>query len=228
MGVSERRRRERERRHASIVEAAERTFLREGFEASTMEQVATEAEVSKGTVYLYFESKHALMAAIGERWVGRLIDTLRPRLAAAPTGLDGVAAVLEAYRNHFAGRPDHCRLALGWINTGPPPEEMCGESFEGHRDRVRELVGMVVETIERGRADGSIRAELNPHLLAMQLWGSFLGVWMLVLNRERVLEKAAVPVDMDQMMPSFHETLLAGIAGPAANVGALPRAAGDE
>ncbi len=213
MGVSERRRRDRERRRESIVEAAEHVFRREGFEASTMEQVAAEAEVSKGTLYLYFENKDALRAALGERWVRTLVERLSPRLDEAPSGLEGVRAVLESYHEHFASHADHGRLALGWISSPPSAAaESCG-SFEAHREAVRELVGMVIATIERGRRDRSIRADVDPHLLAPQMWGGFLGVWMLVLNQDRVRFKGVHPsVDMNRLVPCFIDTMLRGIA----------------
>ena len=50
-----------------ILEGARRVFLSEGFDAASMGGIAREAGVSKGTLYVYFESKEALFAAlIGE------------------------------------------------------------------------------------------------------------------------------------------------------------------
>jgi len=214
VGVVERRKREKRERREAIVEAAESVFLREGFETCRMDAVAAEAEVSKGTLYLYFHNKDELRAAIAERWVSILLAELEARLAGAANGLDGVRQVLETYRAHFDARPDHCRMALRWI-MGPVPE--CpGDAFEAHRQRVRELVERVVSTIERGQRDGSIRADLDPRLLALQLWGSFLGVWVLVQDRERARERFPSDVDFDRAMPSFHETLLRGIATSSA------------
>lgn len=47
-----------------ILEAATRLFLEHGFEAPTMDQIAREAGVSKATLYMYFEGKADLFAAI--------------------------------------------------------------------------------------------------------------------------------------------------------------------
>jgi AcrR family transcriptional regulator len=47
-----------------IVEGARRVFLSEGFDAASMGEIAREAGVSKGTLYVYFESKEALFAAL--------------------------------------------------------------------------------------------------------------------------------------------------------------------
>ena len=215
MGVAERRQREKEQRRESLVDAAERVFVREGYEASTMEQVAAEGEVSKGTLYLYFQNKDELRAAIGERWVTTLIDRLRGRIEGATSGLAGVRAVLESYHEHFAKRPDHCRLTLGWVSS-PPQTHPCGESFEAHRARVQELVGLVVSTIERGQRDGSIRGDVDPPVVSVQLWGGFLGVWMVALNAKQVHGKMPVPVDLEAVVPAYIDTMVRGLAGPKA------------
>ena len=57
MGVVERKEREKELRSESIIDAAERIFFNKGFEHATMNDVAEEAELSKGALYLYFHAK---------------------------------------------------------------------------------------------------------------------------------------------------------------------------
>jgi len=61
MSTAERRLREREERIRSILEAALRVFAREGLRPATMDAIAAEAELGKGTVYYYFPSKEALL-----------------------------------------------------------------------------------------------------------------------------------------------------------------------
>ena len=56
MGIAERKEREKLQRRNDIIDAAERLFFQHGFETPTMDDVAREAELSKGTLYLYFKS----------------------------------------------------------------------------------------------------------------------------------------------------------------------------
>ena len=49
-----------------ILEGARRVFLGRGFDAASMGEIAREARVSKGTLYVYFDSKEALFAALIE------------------------------------------------------------------------------------------------------------------------------------------------------------------
>src|SRR5215467_264199 len=52
-----------------IMEGARRLFLAQGFDAASMNAIAQEAGVSKGTLYVYFSSKEALFEAIVERQI---------------------------------------------------------------------------------------------------------------------------------------------------------------
>ncbi|MFZ7126210.1 MAG: TetR/AcrR family transcriptional regulator [Desulfobacterales bacterium] len=64
MGIQERKQREKERRRQQIMVAAKRVFSEKGYEKSTMEDIAKEAELSPGTLYLYFKSKDELYASL--------------------------------------------------------------------------------------------------------------------------------------------------------------------
>ena len=64
MGIKERKKREREMRRQQIMIAAKRIFTQKGYEKSTMEDIAREAELSPGTLYLYFKSKDELYASL--------------------------------------------------------------------------------------------------------------------------------------------------------------------
>ena len=56
--------RSQRRRQDDILKAALLVFDRDGFEAAKMSDIAREAEVAKGTLYLYFESKVALLEGV--------------------------------------------------------------------------------------------------------------------------------------------------------------------
>jgi AcrR family transcriptional regulator len=67
MGIQERKEREKERRRQQIIVAAKRVFSEKGFSKSTMEDIASEAELSPGTLYLYFKNKEELYASLSLR-----------------------------------------------------------------------------------------------------------------------------------------------------------------
>jgi AcrR family transcriptional regulator len=67
MGIAERKEREKQQRREEIIRAAEQVFFSKGFDRSTMDDVAEKAELSKGTLYLYFASKEDLHMAVARK-----------------------------------------------------------------------------------------------------------------------------------------------------------------
>ncbi|MBC2713358.1 MAG: TetR/AcrR family transcriptional regulator [Desulfosarcina sp.] len=76
MGIKERKERERERRRQQIMVAAKRVFTDKGFSKATMEDIAKEAELSPGTIYLYFKNKDELYASLSLRILQYLVIRL--------------------------------------------------------------------------------------------------------------------------------------------------------
>jgi len=76
MGIRERKKREKERRRQQIIVAAKRVFSAKGFTKATMEDIAKEAELSPGTIYLYFKNKDELYASLSLRILQYLLIRL--------------------------------------------------------------------------------------------------------------------------------------------------------
>lgn len=71
-------------RRAQILEAANRVFVERGLSAATMDDVAAEAGIAKGTIYLYFPTKEALVAALQAKLVERVTTRARRLADVAP------------------------------------------------------------------------------------------------------------------------------------------------
>ena len=77
MGIQDRKRRERENRRRQILRAAHKIFSIRGFTKTTMEDIAREAELSPGTLYLYFKNKDELYASLSVEVLQRLYEKLK-------------------------------------------------------------------------------------------------------------------------------------------------------
>ena len=78
-----------EARPSEIAEAALEVFARAGFEAATMDEIASKAGVSKGTVYLYFPGKEDLLVAAVEHRIRANQAIVLPLLMGSTGGIDG-------------------------------------------------------------------------------------------------------------------------------------------
>jgi len=143
-----RERRPPEVRRAQILDAAARVFVEKGPSAATIDDVAAEAGVAKGTVYLYFDSKDQLLADLGGRYMQGLVRSAERLVEEDDSGrlIDRFDSFLEEMANSlFAERELHHVLFHG----GPASE---AEAMQEMRELIRRFV-------ERGVASGEFKAK---------------------------------------------------------------------
>ena len=80
-----------------ICEAANDLFVRTGFPATTMEQIARAADIRRSTLYTHFADKEQILAAIGADYVIDVCDMIRRLPGPVPD-----SAAIEAWVNDFA------------------------------------------------------------------------------------------------------------------------------
>lgn len=78
MGIAERKAREREEMRELILDAATRVFIEEGYDKTSIRNIADRIEYSPATIYLYFADKDALLFAIHERGFALLLKAFEP------------------------------------------------------------------------------------------------------------------------------------------------------
>jgi len=71
-------------RREEIMDAAERLFLSHGVASTTIDDIAAGADVAKGTVYLQFVSKQALLSALGDRFAENQLAHIKAAIAQQP------------------------------------------------------------------------------------------------------------------------------------------------
>jgi TetR/AcrR family transcriptional regulator len=191
--ITERRQEERDRRRAEILDAAEAVYAEVGWDAVTMDQVARRARLSRALVYVYFKDKADLHLALVER----ALDALRERFSSAregkACGIDEVEAIGQAYLAFAREVPhyfDACaRFEARMGSDGVQPNEAACMAA-GHR--VHETI---VASLNRGIADGSIRADIgDPYLTSVALWAFSHGVVQIAATKSGQMEVEGIPV----------------------------------
>jgi AcrR family transcriptional regulator len=212
MAVAARRERERIARREAILDAAQALTADVGYEALRMDAVADAAELSKGTLYLYFANKQALCAGVATRLIDRLLPKLERNLTNATTGHDAVRRLLHTYCDFTRENQQHFRFALTWLSTAEEIDEST-EAFVTYRDRVGQVLRHAVAAIERGQADGSVRQDIEPLPQAVQLWSSMLGVMLIDLNKESISQRIPMPVNLHQVVSLHIDAMARALAG---------------
>ncbi|WP_433491303.1 TetR/AcrR family transcriptional regulator [Nocardia grenadensis] len=123
-------------RRAEIVEAAVRVFARKGFAASRIEDIAAEAGVAKGSVYLAVRSREELLTAAFDQYRVRVDRELEmPRTGPA---LDRLATLIRATVAVLAAHPDHARVLLDVWSARTPMD--IGAVYEKYRTAIADLL----------------------------------------------------------------------------------------
>jgi len=118
----------REFRVRELLDAACRVVARHGFQGATVDRVAEEAKIAKGTVYLYFQNKDGLLKAAIEQGIENFTNQIRAEVAEVQAPLDKLRRFVEASlelsdvhrdffktllleRNFLAASPNHPEAA---------------------------------------------------------------------------------------------------------------------
>ncbi len=191
--IAARREDEKERRRAEILDAAEALYIRKGWAALTVEQVARSARLSRALVYVYFRDKEDLLFAIGERAMRMLRDRFMVAIAIPASGMDQVEAIGRAYLCYAYEFPhyfDFCSRFQSQSVAGDP------NSNEGAcRVAGDQAIDTVLQAVETGIRDGSIRADVNdPMMFAITLWAFTHGVIQLAMAKSADLARRGITI----------------------------------
>jgi len=197
-------RRRKEARPAEIVAAALEVFAEKGFAAARLDDIAARAGVSKGALYLYFETKQDLFAAV-------VRDAVGPNIAA----IEAAVATLDLPFGQIARM--FLTRAADMLTTSPAgsvAKMVIAESRNfpdlarvWHDDVVVRVLGVVSRLIERAQGRGELRPG-DPAMHAMSLIGPLL---MGVLWREVLVPVGARPIDLRALAAQHIETVLNGL-----------------
>jgi len=194
---------DRAERQARIERAAEHVFAYRGVNAATMDDIARQSGVSKGALYLHFESKEQLYLSLAVRSLQDLIQKLEATTATAGTGFERTAAIVDTYARYSLSEPARFCLAGAWIarDWQFPSGEPLAASYA---ELVKNALLISTESIELGKRDGSIRPNLDTQLTILQVVGGMHGVFAV---RTKILESES------QMPPQLDPYLWAGVIG---------------
>lgn len=157
-----------------LLRVARQVFEEDGFDGASVSRIVDEANVSRGTFYLYFESKEDIFRTLAEGLLTQVVELQRPtdELAPLETIRRSIAAFVVYYR-------EHARLmaVLEQVATHD-------ESFRTlRRDMRRGVAERAVRFIAAMQRRGVVPATVDPRYAATALTGMvdrFAYVWLIL------------------------------------------------
>ena len=193
----------KDRRRQVILEAALNEFFESGFSASRMDDIATRAGFSKGTLYLYFDSKEELFVTLLQSLAIPNVERLE---AVAETNLDvasALRALLTVAAHMVRESPLPRALKVMLAESGAFPEVI-----QTYREKVIDRVlAALARVLERAHDRGELVVD-DPQLTARLVAAPiiFSAIWRVVFEQGEHDR-----VDLDALFALHAETLLHGL-----------------
>lgn len=147
-----------------ILAAAERIFARHGFFAARVSEIAKEAGVADGTIYLYFKSKDDLLISLFESRMKQVNDQLRTAIADL-SPIDQLHAIIRAYLRMVSEEPSAVEvLTIELRQSNKFMKEYENPQFA---DFLRMLGGIIAN----GQLAGELDATIPSHIAARMIFG---------------------------------------------------------
>jgi TetR/AcrR family transcriptional regulator len=211
MGIAERRGREKERRRQDIIDAAERVFFVKGLSSATMEDVAKDAELSKGTLYLYFKSKEDLYLAVILRGFRILQSMFDDAVRDHDAGLDKINAIGKAYVEFYEHHRDYFNAMLYFESSFFDAEDELGYAAECAEQSSRAMT-VCAEAVQAGIDDGTIRPDVDAVKVALTLYGLLTGLLQIVSLKGRSIRERH-GVEPKELIDSFFSLIRTSLQG---------------
>jgi TetR/AcrR family transcriptional regulator len=171
MGIHERKEREKEHRREEILDAAQRVFFERGLAVATMDEIAETAELSKGTLYLYYKSKEDLYLTVMMRGMELLYEMISEVLRTEESVPKTMVRLANAYIDYFYKHRDYFRM-MHYLQTPQFHKQVSDEmklSCNALNQRIWDLVNNL---LKRGIEEGALRQDLDPVEVSIILWSS--------------------------------------------------------
>ena len=206
MGIPERKEREREARREEIISAAEKVFIEKGLSASTMDEVAESAELSKGTLYLYYHSKEDLYLAVTLRGMEVMYRILHEAVSTGENPIKLIENLAEGYYRFFRDHRHYFHMLYFFespdfhkqISTGMQEQCLIVE---------RRLWDLVISVIRKGIDAGLLHDDLDPLETGIMRWSNSNG-FLRLIDRNENYWKDALGIDLEKTLRKSNALLV--------------------
>lgn len=180
-------------KYEAILRAAIKVFARNGFFNSKVADVAREAGVADGTVYLYFKNKDDILVSIFNNVMGEALRSGRASLAKMNDPVQKLRWIVRAHLDRLGKDRDLAIVFQVELRSSVKFMEQFSATL------VTEYLDLIRDVIEEGQRRNIFRRELNAKLLAKMLFGildEMATNWVLSPRRYSLLKSADAVVDV--------------------------------
>lgn len=210
MGVRERKEREKEQRRQDILVSARAAFEKHGLQHTTMDRIASEAELAKGTLYIYYKNRNELLMALIAEDLERLLEQIEIVAKGRERADKKLLKAITTFHT-FSTQNDFLYRVMTHMDMG---ELLCSQdigpseaviAFKQLNDRMLEIL---VKLVQEGVDTGLYKLDNPVRYVVLQLLFALKGTMVILRNR-------MVPPDWADMDSAkvMHDTAVLFIKG---------------
>jgi TetR/AcrR family fatty acid metabolism transcriptional regulator len=153
-------------KYFAILEAAVKSFARYGFHRTRISDIAREAGVADGTVYIYFEKKEDILISLFQEMMSQFVEGLRRQLAECRDCNEKLAALVSYHLNTLGSRPEQAKV------TQIELRQIDQTINEGISQPLLNYFKVIEEVIAEGQKEGLYRHDLNIRTARKVIFGA--------------------------------------------------------
>jgi TetR/AcrR family fatty acid metabolism transcriptional regulator len=171
-----------------ILEAAVQVFARKGFYNARVSDIAREAGVADGTIYLYFQNKDDILISLFEEGMNQVIENVKTEVNKASDPLDKIRSFALAHLSLVENNRDMAEIIQVELRQSSKFMK------EYHNEKFLEYLDIIGGIVKEGQAQGLIRSDVQPGIVKRAFFGALDEMsrfWVLSSRRKYSIDTAA-------------------------------------
>lgn len=180
---------DKEKRQAELLGIAIEVFARRGYQSTTMDEIAEQAGVSKGMLYIYFKNKEALFGAVF-RWYGKIIsEMMLTAISNTADEIQQLEQIASVWGQIAEEHRDYVPLFLDFW-AAASIKGMRSDYADELERMYEEYRTLIIDIIERGKVNGRFKKDTDSRAAAYLLVGGMDGIFIQSwLSQPKALDK---------------------------------------
>jgi TetR/AcrR family transcriptional regulator, fatty acid metabolism regulator protein len=173
-------------KHSKIIRAATKVFAKKGFFNARISDIAKEAKVADGTIYLYFNNKYDMLLSVFEEKIGRLVEQINSQLEKE----EDPRRMLELFiANHLREMKKNKNLA----EVIQIELRQTNKMIKDYRNnKFNEYLNIISTIIKRGQTRNVFRQDILPGIAKRAIFGAMdeiTRIWNINIDSEYKIEE---------------------------------------
>ncbi len=204
MSTKERKLKEKENRKEYILSAAFSIMERQGIFGLSLDLIAKETELAKGTIYLYFKSKEEIISNLSLRARQSLFNEFKTIASKNLAPIDELKQIIiENFLFYKKSALNYNLVSLYEVNNN------LIETQEMQQIGV-EITELIVGMVNKAKANGTLNPKIDPMHFTFCLWGMTMGMMQLINVRGNIIQQE-LGLTEEKLMENYIESIIFGL-----------------